>query len=256
MKTESDITSLYHITWGEEYGICCLYFWGCNLRCRICLLKKEVYDCHLPETRLRIYDASFVSPQPQEFLTLEKALAILDALPVKRVFLMGGEPLCEPFLAKILDFLRSNKGCFISLLTNGRLKPPVHMLDEIIFSIKAITPSLHQKYTGVSNRKILANFKDLADLPKIRLHAETVFIPEYVDETEVIKIAEFIASVNPDIPLRIDAYFPVPGEGWRAPEIEEIEKLKERVRAILPNATCFHGRQGDEPLAYQVKRIF
>jgi pyruvate-formate lyase-activating enzyme len=130
------------------------------------------------------------------------------------------------------------------------------LIDEVIFSIKAITPSLHRKYTGFSNREILKNFKELANLPRIRLHAETVFIPEYVDEVEVMKIAAFIASVNPDIPFRIDSYFPVPGECWRIPEIEELEELKDRVRIILPRTTCFHGKQGDEPLVYEVERIF
>ena len=256
VPAKSDHTSLYHITWGEQYGICCLYFWGCNLRCRICLLKREAFDCHLPETRLRIYDPSSVSPRPRQFLTLEQVIDILDRLPVKRVFLMGGEPLCEPFLPQILKFLKNKKLCLISLLTNGKLTPPLDMLDEVMFSLKAITPSLHRDYTGFSNRNILGNFRKLAGQTRVRLHAETVFIPDYVDETEVMKIAAFIASVDPNIPLRIDAYLPVPGEHWRTPEVEELEKLKNRARTILPGTTCFHGKHGDEPLVYEVERIF
>ncbi len=256
MPAKADRISLYHITWGEQYGICSLYFWGCNLRCRICLLKREVFDCHLTETRLRIYDPSFVSQRPRRFLTFEQSLDILDRLPIKRVFLMGAEPLCEPFLPPVLEFLRRKKSCIISLLTNGKLMPPVDLLDEVIFSIKAITPSLHRNYTGFANHAILKHFKELAGLPQIRLHAETVFIPDYVDEAEVMKIAAFIASVNPDIPFRIDAYLPVPGEFWRVPEIDEIVKLRDRAGKILPRTTCFHGRQGDEPLVYEVTRIF
>jgi pyruvate-formate lyase-activating enzyme len=256
MPAETESTSLYHITWGKEFGICSLYFWGCNLRCRICLLKQEILDCHLPETRLRIYEASSVSSRPSRFLTFGRTIDILNRLPIKRVFLMGGEPLCEPLLPQILEFLRWHKACSISLLTNGKLKPPVQMLDEVIFSIKAITPSLHRDYTGFPNRRIVKNFKQLADSPQVRLYVETVFIPDYVGESEVMKIAAFIASINPDIPLRIDAYLPVPGECWRTPEVEELEKLKDRVLTILPRATCFHGKWGDEPLAYEVERIF
>jgi len=256
MPAKTGHISLYHITWGEQYGICSLYFWGCNLRCRICLLKKEIFDCHLPETRLRIYDPCFVSLEPREFLTLEQTLEILERLPIKRVFLMGGEPLCEPFLPQILQFLRRKKSCSISLLTNGRIMPPVHLLDEVIFSIKAITPSLHRNYTGFPNRAILKHFRKLTGLPQIRLHAETVFIPDYVDKAEVMKIAAFIASINPDIPFRIDSYLPVPGQAWRVPEIEEIEELKDEICKILPRTTCFHGKRGNEPLVYEVKRIF
>jgi pyruvate-formate lyase-activating enzyme len=197
-----------------------------------------------------------VSPEPRRFLTLEQALDILGRLPVKRVFLMGGEPLCEPHLPRILQFLRKEKSCFISLLTNGKLKPPLDLLDEVIFSIKAVTPSLHRNYTGFSNIGIFTNFRKLAGISRIRIHTETVFIPEYVDEPEVMKIAGFIASVDPEIPFRIDAYLPVPGECWRIPEIEELEALKDKVCSILPRTTCFHGRRGDEPLVYEVKRVF
>jgi len=256
MPTKVKLTALYHITWSDQYGICCLYFWGCNLRCRICLLKKEVLDCHLPETRLRIYDPSYVNPEPQQFLSFERILEILKPLPLKRVFLMGAEPLCEPLLPRILEFLRKDKPCTVSLLTNGKIYPPVHLLDEVIFSIKAITPSLHRDYTGFTNRGILNNFKKLAGQSRIRLHAETVFIPDYVDEAEVLRVAAFIASVNNDIPLRIDAYFTVPGQPWRVPEVDELERLAKKVRTILPNTNCFHGKYGNEPLAYEVRRIF
>ena len=169
---------------------------------------------------------------------------------------MGGEPLCEPFLPGVLKFLRREKSCLISLLTNGKLIPPVHLLDEVIFSIKAITPSLHRDYTGFPNRPILKHFKELAGLHQIRLYTETVFIPDYVDKGEVMKIAAFIASINPDIPFRIDAYLPVPGQPWRVPEVEEIEELKSEICKILPRTTCFHGEQGNKPLAYEVKKIF
>jgi hypothetical protein len=38
-------TKVYHITCSRDYGVGCLYFWGCTLRCRLCLLKKEAFDC-------------------------------------------------------------------------------------------------------------------------------------------------------------------------------------------------------------------
>ena len=76
--------------------------------------------------------------------------------------------------------------------------PPVHLLDEVIFSIKAITASLHRNYTGFPNQTILKHFRELAGLPQIRLHAETVFIPDYVDEAEIMKIAR---SLHRSIPI-------------------------------------------------------
>lgn len=256
MQAKHAPTSVYHVTWSGQYGIASLYFWGCNLHCRICLLQKEVLDCHLPQTRYRIYDPAYMNPRPLRFLTPVELFEKLNLLAIKRVFLMGAEPVCDRSLPIILDYLQRTKHCTISLLTNGKRKLPVDKLDEVIFSIKALTPSLHRHYTGFNNRGILRNFRELAVLPNPRLFAETVFIPGYVDEEEVMRIAAFIASVNREIPFRIDAYLPVPGQPWRAPTVEEIQSLQERVLPVLPNTTCLHGREGKEALAYEVERIF
>jgi pyruvate-formate lyase-activating enzyme len=191
-----------------------------------------------------------------QFLTLSELFEKLDSLKIKRVFLMGAEPVCDRSLPTILDYLWQTKQCTISLLTNGKRRLPVDKLDEVIFSIKALTPSLHRHYTGCDNRGILRNFRELAALPKPRLFAETVFIPGYVDGEEVVRIAAFIASVNREAPFRIDAYLPVPGQPWRAPTVEEIQSLQERVLLILPNTTYLHGKDGKENLAYEVERIF
>ncbi|MEW6441608.1 MAG: radical SAM protein [bacterium] len=249
-------TCVYHITWASRHGICCLFFWGCNLRCRICLLKKEVLDCHLPETRLRIYDPAHRNPRPGRYLELGELIGLLDPLPIRKVFLMGAEPLCDDTLLEILRYLKDARDCTVSLLTNGRLEAPVALLDEVVFSIKAVTPSLHRHYTGFGNRSILSHFGALAKLGRPRLCAETVFIPGYVNEAEVMRIASFIASCDPQIPFRIDAYLPVPGHPWRSPTVEEIEALAERVRPTLPRTTCLHGKRGSEPLAYPVERVF
>ncbi len=249
-------TSVYHITCSREHGVGCLYFWGCNLRCRLCLLKKEAFDCHLPETRLRIYDPSYESMRPTRFLTLQELRFLLDPLLLKQVVLMGAEPVCDPMLPRILAFLKRSKNCSFVLLTNGRTFPPLSMVNEIIFSIKAITPALHKDYTCFDNKMILRNFRKIAASISVSLHVETVFIPDYVDDDEVMRIADFVASIDPTIPFRIDAYLPIQGLPWRAPEVQEIQTLTEKARRILPNTSCLYGDEGKTDLAYQVERIF
>ncbi len=255
-KDNSRSTNVYHITYSREHGVCCLYFWGCNLRCKLCLLKKEAFDCHLPETRLRIYDQSYASERPTSFLTLQKLMLLLEPLSLNQVVLMGAEPVCDPMLPRILAFLKQSKNSSFVLLTNGRKFPPLSMVDEIIFSIKAITPALHRDYTGVDNRIILHNFSEIAASKSVSLHVETVFIPDYVDEDEVLRIADFIASIDPEIPFRIDAYLPIQGLPWRAPQAHEIQSLAEKARYILPNTSCLYGDEGKTELAYEVERIF
>ncbi|HVO66789.1 MAG TPA: radical SAM protein [Syntrophales bacterium] len=255
-RGRSPRTNVYHITYSKEYGICCLYFWGCNLRCRLCLLKKEAFDCHLPETRLRIYDKKYKSKRPDRFLTMRRLLSLLDPLVIKQLVLMGAEPVCDPRLPEILASLKQSKGCSFILLTNGMKPAPLSMLDQVIFSIKAITPSLHLDYTGYDNEIILQNFTKTAACKSVTLHTETVFIPQYVDDNEVFRIAEFIASVDRSIPFRIDAYLPVQGLPWRCPTVEEIQSLRDRIRRILPNTSCLYGNEGKTELAYEIERIF
>ncbi len=249
-------TNVYHITYSREYDVCCLFFWGCNLRCRLCLLKKEAFDCHLPETRFRIYDPAYRSERPAHFLILQKLFVLLDPLLLRQIVLMGAEPVCDPLLSRILTYLKQSKNCNIILLTNGKKMPPISMLDQVIFSIKAVTPSLHRDYTGYNNKAILKNFTEIASCRSVSLHTETVFIPGYVDEDEVLRIADFIASVNQSIPFRIDAYLPVQGLPWRAPTTKEIQSLKDRVMHILPNTSYLHGNEGKTHMAYEVERIF
>ena len=78
--------NVYHITYAPKVGTIHLHFWGCNLSCRACLLQKEIYDCHLEETRNRIFNRTSQSPQPPEhFLDLEEVMAILRKLEVRAV---------------------------------------------------------------------------------------------------------------------------------------------------------------------------
>ncbi len=256
MQKRKFLTRIYHITWAREHGVCCLFFWGCNLRCRLCLLKKEAFDCHLPENRFKIYEPSYKSRHPGRFLALEELLELLNPLPVKQVVLRGAEPVCDPGLPEVLASLKEGKGCTFILLTNGRKLPPLAKVEEVIFSIKAVTPSLHRDYTGYSNRDILRNFARIASDKSAVLHTETVFIPGYVDEEEVLKIAAFIASIDRSLPLRIDAYLPIQGLPWRAPTPADIQALADRAKRILPNASCFFGDEGRTELAYGVEKIF
>ncbi len=255
-EKDSSQTRVYHITWAGAYGVCCMFFWGCNLQCRICLLKKEAFDCHLPENRLRIYEREYESGRPDRFLTVGRIRELLDPLPVKQAVFMGAEPVCDPLFPAVLDCLAGSKNCRSILLTNGMKMPPLFSLNEIVFSLKAFTPSLHRDYTGRDNRTILQNFAAIASRRPAALRAETVLIPGYVDEEEVLRIAAFIASVDPGIPLRIDAYLPIPGLPWRAPSPGEIQALADRAKRILPNTTCFYGDEGRTELAYEVERIF
>ena len=100
----------------------------------------------------------------------------------------------RPFLKEMLRIALESGGC-------------------IKFDLKTGSEALSLALCGVSNRQGKENFAWLAGAVSARpapplLIASTLMVPGYVDEGEVQGIAEFIASLNPDIPYSLLAFYP------------------------------------------------
>jgi pyruvate formate lyase activating enzyme len=83
----------------------------------------------------------------------------------------------------------------------------------IKFDIKAWNDSLHTALCGVSNERTKRNFERVAQRIEERpepplLIASTLLIPGYIDEEEVREISKWIASLDPDIPYALLAFYP------------------------------------------------
>ena len=244
--------NVYHITHSPRVGIAHLHFWGCNLNCRACLLKKELYDCHLIETKDNIFNATKESPQsPERFLSLEEVVRILGKLDVRQVVLMGAEPTTDRELPQLAQALHKEFGSDNILLTNGFIFADLKHIDEVVFSLKAHSDKLHRHYTGKSNEKALENFVKYHQ-SGVKLRAESVFIPDYIDCPEIENISKFIAGVDKSIPYRIDAYIPIGDNPWRRPTSEEMEKATSLARKHLDHVSCL---TGNEELKFEVLRV-
>jgi pyruvate formate lyase activating enzyme len=244
--------NIYHITHSPLAGIAYLHFWGCNLNCRACLLKKELYDCHLAETKDNIFKKAKKSlPAPERFLGLDEVMRILDGLEIKEVIFMGAEPATDPELPRLAEALHREFDSHNILLTNGFILADIEDIDEVVFSIKACTDELHRHYTGKSNKNALENFLQYYQ-SGVKLRAESIYIPEYIDSAEIERISLFIAGVNKSIPYRIDAYIPIGDNPWRRPATEEMEKAVSIARKHLDSVSCL---TGNEKLKYEVLRI-
>ena len=173
--------NIYHITYAPANGIVCLHFWRCNLSCRSCLLKREIYDCHLAETKDRISKGqNIVNQIPENFLDIEGVMGYLKNLDVSQVVFMGAEPALDPLLPQLAEALHREFSSYNILLTNGFYIPDLKHIDEVVFSIKAYTDSLHRDYTGKSNKEALENFVTLYQ-SGVKLRAESVYIPGYIN---------------------------------------------------------------------------
>jgi len=229
-------TGVYHISFHTAHNLCCLFFWGCNFECIGCLRKVEPFDCHFPEPK--------GSPKPfsPTFLTLDEIIDALKSVKPEIVVFEGWEPTLDPHLSKIATELHREIGTCNYLLTNGYVLPELEGIDEVKVSIKALSDEIHREYTGKSNRRVLDNLREFYQ-SGIKLSAETVLIPGYVNEEEIGRIARFLASVDKQIPLRIDAYWPIASKKWRAPTAKEMRKAVEEAERYLVNVSFLGGSE-------------
>jgi pyruvate formate lyase activating enzyme len=84
---------------------------------------------------------------------------------------------------------------------------------SIKFDLKAWNETLHIALTGVTNRRTLDNFQRVSKCIPSRpepplLIASTLMVSGYIDAQEVGHIAEFIESLNPEIPYSLLAFHP------------------------------------------------
>ena len=228
---------VYHIAYEPSYHSLDFHFWTkCNLGCRGCYTNYEKLDFGLMDDPVSDIAAKPPETAPTRFLSYEEIMERLKGLKVKHAIFMGTEAALDPELPKLAKALHDDFHSHNIMLTNGVKLTDMVDIDEIIFSIKAYSEDIHQEYTGRSNKKILENFANIYRSGK-KIQAETVLIPGYIGAKEVECVARFVASVDKDITLRVDAYFPVPGCPWRAATKEEVEEAARLAEKHLNNVS-------------------
>ena len=125
------------------------------------------------------------------------------------VTLSGGDPLFQvKFTSALLDALKKEQ-IHTALDTSGYASNEtfaklVEKTDLVLFDLKAINPDLHEKITGVNNKKIISNAHWLGTSDE-KVWIRTPIIPSYTDQEENIRnIAMFIKSNLVDVVERWD----------------------------------------------------
>jgi len=183
-----------------------------------------------------------------ESLQIEQVLSQIEPLSIKSVTFLGKEPTGDSDFLPLARILKTRFSSHNTLLTNGWEYVGDEVIDEVCMSIKAITPTLFEDWTGRRGpERVLENFKRLADCKRIKLRAESLFVPEYIDRDEIKKIARFIATVSREIPYRIDGYIPfgikggsTSGDRFRRPTKEEMEGVKIVAEEYLQNVSILY----------------
>ena len=124
------------------------------------------------------------------------------------VTISGGEPLYQPEF--LLELLKSMKEAGIDTCIETSMFAPRRVLEEIapyldrfLVDIKILDEETHKKYTGVSNRQILSNFRYLAGLGKPIL-VRVPLIPGITATEENLRgIRSFVDSVDPKLQIEL-----------------------------------------------------
>ncbi|HJH27244.1 MAG TPA: hypothetical protein C5S37_10890 [Methanophagales archaeon] len=131
----------------------------------------------------------------------------------------------------------------ITLSTNGYLLDRKYVMElkdiglgVVKLDIKAYSESIHQWYTGMSNRPVLKAARYLWE-SKLDFRVETVLMPEIVDVEEIERIASFLAQIDPGIKYKVVKF--APGEArekvTRRPSDNEIQLAVNSASKYLRN---------------------
>ena len=194
-----------------EYGYynLAVFYGACNFNCLFCqnwhfkILTKNkkplVSSDELVRASLR-KDVSCVcffggTPEPQMLHMLNTAKKIREANKnrILRICAETNGNANKSLLKKFAEISFESGGC-------------------IKFDLKTFDERLNIALTGISNKKTFENFEFLANNFGKReipfLYASTLLVPHYITLEEIEKIAEFIASIDENIPYILLAFYP------------------------------------------------
>lgn len=200
----------YSVSSGAEYGYknLAVFYHACSFNCLFC------QNFHFKEQTFRhiSIDAETLSDAIDEYTTC--------------ICFFGGDPTCQILhsieSARLAIKKAKGRPLRICWETNGSVnKRYLIRMAELAYEsggcikidLKAWNESVHKALCGVSNKRTIENIILLSEIHRKRreiplLIVSTLLVPGYVDEEEIRKISEFLASLDPHIPYSLLAFYP------------------------------------------------
>lgn len=155
----------------------------------------------------------------------------------------GGEAAGQPAFLNYLTEKIYDMGYNMSIETSGyfnfdEVKASLERMDMIFMDLKHIDSDIHEKYTGVANRKILENMKRLQQLPGEVVIRIPVIGGVNNDEENIRRSAAFVHANVPKARMELLPYHkfgmikyeaigrPYQEEAFYRPSPEEMEHLR------------------------------
>jgi pyruvate formate lyase activating enzyme len=173
---------------------------GCNLKCQFCQ-NYQISMCFKEALRLQYVE-------PEELIKAGSDLIQRGNIGIAYTY---NEPLVGYEYVRDCAILARKNNLKNVIVTNGYfcgepMKELFPFIDALNIDLKGFTSAFYEKVGGN-----LETVKDFIKIASKYSHVEitTLIIPgENDDEDEIRKMVEFIASINPDIPLHLSRFFP------------------------------------------------
>ena len=212
---------LYHYKPSKD--ILSLGSFGCNMTCSFC----------------QNYEISQNRPAT-EFISIEKLISIIPTIENNAgVAFTYNEPMMwyEYMYDASRKIKEHNKDTSVVVVTNGYInKEPLKRLlpyvDAMNIDLKGYTNRYYNKVCGARLEPVLETIKRCNE--NCHIEITTLLVSDENDSLEEVReIAQFIASVNEDIPLHLSRYFPRYKMINEATKIEKITEAQYEAKKYL-----------------------
>lgn len=171
-KLKAKIFNIQRMSLHDGPGIrTTIFFSGCNLRCKWCHNPEAFMEVPTERETPRICAAAYTL-KTDELVKIVSRDMLMYEVSSGGVTCSGGEPLLQAeVLAELLLKLKK-MSIHTAVDTAGDVpfalfEKVIPFTDVFLFDLKHWDDRIHKKYTGVSNKRILANFNTLEQVAKI-----------------------------------------------------------------------------------------
>lgn len=212
---------LYH--YKPSKAILSLGSFGCNMTCSFC----------------QNYEVSQNRPAT-EFISVEKLISIIPTIENNvGVAFTYNEPMMwyEYMYDASKKIKEQSKDTSVVVVTNGYineepLKRLLPYVDAMNIDLKGYTNRYYNRVCGARLEPVLETIKRCND--KCHVEITTLLVSDENDSLEEVReIAQFIASVNEDIPLHLSRYFPRYKMENEATKVEKITEAQNEAKKYL-----------------------
>jgi pyruvate formate lyase activating enzyme len=189
---------------------------GCPLRCLWCH-NPESWSCKIQHSKKTLSFDGYEFSENEQIGTETSVAEVIYELEKERIVMeesgggvtfSGGEPLSQPvFLVELLKN-SMERGFHTAVDTSGMadssvLEQIVPYTNLFLYDLKLMDETLHEKYTGVSNRQILENLTWLAR-QNAQIHIRIPLINRVTATDEnLTKMADYLECIKEKV-SRID----------------------------------------------------